>query len=66
MPALTELTLSILLYSARRETIGVTVYNMTQEGLVLETSALALLIIIVVLALNLIVRRVSRRRVSVV
>jgi len=59
MPALTELTLSILLYSAGRETIGVTVYNMTQEGLVLETSALALILIVVVLTLNLIVRRAS-------
>ena len=66
MPSLTELTLSILLYSAGRETIGVTVYNMTQEGLVLETSALALLIIIVVLSLNLIVRRASKQRISAV
>jgi iron(III) transport system permease protein len=66
MPALTELTLSILLYSAGRETIGVTVYNMTQEGLVLETSALALLIIAFVLALNLIVRSASGQKVSAV
>jgi iron(III) transport system permease protein len=66
MPALTELTLSILLYSAGRETIGVTVYNMTQEGLVLETSALALLIILFVLALNLIVRRASGQKISAV
>ncbi|KPJ86854.1 MAG: hypothetical protein AMS17_10720 [Spirochaetes bacterium DG_61] len=64
MPALTELTLSILLYSAGRETIGVTVYNMTQEGLVLETSAIALIIIVVVLSLNLIVRRASKQRIS--
>jgi iron(III) transport system permease protein len=64
MPALTELTLSILLYSAGRETIGVTVYNMTQEGLVLETSALALILIVVVLMLNLIVRRASAGRIS--
>jgi len=66
MPALTELTLSILLYSAGKETIGVTVYNMTQEGLVLETSAIAMLIIFVMLALNLIVRRVSKQRISAV
>ncbi len=64
MPALTELTLSILLYSAGRETIGVTVYNMTQEGLVLETSAIALILIAVVLTLNLIVRRASGGRIS--
>jgi len=66
MPALTELTLSILLYSAGRETIGVTVYNMTQEGLVLETSALALLIIVVILALTLIVRKASGKKISAV
>ncbi len=66
MPALTELTLSILLYSAGRETIGVTVYNMTQEGLVLETSALALLIIVVILALTLIIRKASGKKISAV
>jgi len=37
---------------------------MTQEGLVLETSALAFIIIVVVLALNLIVRKASGGRIS--
>lgn len=66
MPALTELTLSILLYSAGKETIGVTVYNMTQEGLVLETSALAVIIIFAVLILNIGVKRVSGGRISAI
>ncbi len=66
IPALTELTLSILLYSAGKETIGVTVYNMTQEGLILETAALAFIIIFTVLALNLAVKKISRGRISVV
>jgi len=42
------------------------VYNMTQEGLVLETSALALLIIVFVLSLNLIVRKASGQKISAV
>ena len=62
MPALTELTLSIFLYSAGKETIGVTVYNMTQEGLILEASALAVIIIFVVLGLNIAIKKFSIKR----
>ncbi len=66
IPALTELTLSILLYSAGKETIGVTVYNMTQEGLILETSALAFIIIFAVLLLNFAVKKLSGGKITVV
>ena len=66
MPALTELTLSILLYSAGKETIGVTVYNMTQEGLILEASALAVIIIFTVLFLNIAIRKLSKGKIGAI
>jgi iron(III) transport system permease protein len=56
MPALTELTVSILLYSPRNETVGVTAFNVMQEGLVTVGSAYAMIIVIVVVALNIVVR----------
>lgn len=59
MPALTELTLSILLYSPGNETIGVTAYNIIQEGLLPVASALAVLITIGVLVIDLILRRLG-------
>jgi len=62
MPCLTELTLSILLYSPRNETIGVTAYNLIQEGLVTVAGALAMIIIFVVFILQLFTRSGSRNR----
>ncbi|MFW5685014.1 MAG: ABC transporter permease [Spirochaetota bacterium] len=59
MPALTELTLSILLYSPGNETIGVTAYNIIQEGLLPVASALAVLITLGVLLIDLILRRLG-------
>jgi iron(III) transport system permease protein len=52
MPALTELTLSILLYSVNNETLGVVVFGLYQEGKVGLTAALAFLVTILVLTLN--------------
>jgi iron(III) transport system permease protein len=52
MPALTELTLSILLYSVNNETLGVVVFGLHQEGKTGLTAALALLVTLFVLALN--------------
>ncbi|MCB9137082.1 MAG: iron ABC transporter permease [Caldilineaceae bacterium] len=62
MPAFTELTLSILLFSVNNETLGVVVFGLHQEGKVNLTAALALLIIIIVLILNIVTRRVTRGR----
>ena len=61
MPALTELTLSILLYSPRNETIGVTAFNVMQEGLITVASAYSMVIIVVVVSLHLILSAVTRR-----
>jgi iron(III) transport system permease protein len=59
VPAVTELTLSILLWSAGNETIGVMVFNMHEEGKVLLSAALAVVVMAVVLTCNLLIRRVS-------
>jgi iron(III) transport system permease protein len=45
VPALTELTLSVLLWSAGNETIGVMAFNLHEEGKVLLSAALATLIV---------------------
>lgn len=62
MPALTELTLSILLFSPGNETIGVTAYNIIQEGLLPVASALAVLITLGVLAIDMVLRRLGDTR----
>lgn len=62
MPALTELTLSILLISPRNETIGVTAFNMMQEGLITVASAYAVIITVLVVGLNVAFRAASSRR----
>ncbi len=59
IPAITELTLSVLLWSAGNETIGVMVFNMHEEGKVLLSSALAVVVMAVALCSNLVIRRVS-------
>jgi iron(III) transport system permease protein len=50
VPALTELTLSVILWSAGNETIGVMAFNLHEEGKVLLSAALATLIVAVSLA----------------
>lgn len=52
MPALTELTLSILLYSPGNETVGVTAFNVMEEGLVPVAGAYAMAIVVIVLILQ--------------
>jgi len=59
VPAITELTLSVLLWSAGNETVGVMVFNMHEEGKVLLSSALAVVVMAVALTGNLILRRLT-------
>ena len=58
MPALRELTVSILLYGPRTPTIAVAVFEMQDAGYYHIAAALASLIVVVLLVLNVIVRRV--------
>lgn len=59
VPAITELTLSVLLWSAGNETIGVMVFNMNEEGKVLLSAALAVVVMAVALTSNFLIRRIS-------
>jgi len=60
MPALTELTLSILLFSVGNETLGTVVYGLHQEGKIGLTAALAFLVVVIVVALNMITNKVTK------
>lgn len=64
MPALTELTLSALLFSPGNETLGQVVFGLNQEGQVNLTAALAFLVTMGVLLLHLSIRLVTRVRVD--
>jgi iron(III) transport system permease protein len=56
VPALTELTLSVVLWSAGNETIGVMAFNLHEEGKVLLSAALASLIVVVSLGAHVLAR----------
>ncbi|MGQ9846999.1 MAG: ABC transporter permease [Bacteroidales bacterium] len=64
IPALTELNLSILLFSVRNETIGVVVYGLHQEGKVLLTAALAFSVTLFILILNYATNRITNNRIG--
>ncbi len=46
VPALTELTLSVILWSAGNETIGVVAFNLHEEGKILLSAALASILVL--------------------
>lgn len=60
IPALTELTLSILLFSVGNETLGTVVFGLHQEGKVGLTAALAFLVIVIVVSLNMITNKITK------
>ncbi len=62
IPSLTELTLSILLFSVNNETLGTVVYGLHQEGKVMMTAALAFIVTIIVLGLNFITNRITNNQ----
>ncbi|HZY30923.1 MAG TPA: ABC transporter permease subunit, partial [Candidatus Methylomirabilis sp.] len=59
MPALRELTISILLYSHRTETIGVVVYNMQDAGYSEIAAALASVVLVLIIAGNGLIRKIT-------
>ncbi len=61
IPAVAELTLSILLFSLGNETLGVVIFGLNDEGKVTLTAALAFLVTMLLLGLNLMSRAVLRR-----
>jgi iron(III) transport system permease protein len=62
MPASRELTMSILLFSLRSETIGVTIFNMQDGGYTQIAAALAVVVLSLVLAGNLALRSATGGR----
>ena len=62
MPCLRELTISILLWSAGHETIGVLVYNLQDAGNTTGSAALAVIMMSVLMAANFFTRRVTGGR----
>jgi len=57
IPAVAELTLSILLYSAGNETLGVVVFGLHDEGKIALSAALAVLVTTLLVGINLLTRR---------
>ncbi|HPO59545.1 MAG TPA: hypothetical protein PLV53_11930, partial [Anaerolineaceae bacterium] len=64
IPALTELTLSVLLNSVGNETLGVVVFGLHQEGKVLLTAALAFIVTMIVLLMNFLTNRLTRGQIG--
>ena len=60
MPAFRELTISVLLWSAGNETIGVAVYNLQEGGDVTSSSALAIIMILVIFLGNMIIKKATK------
>jgi iron(III) transport system permease protein len=61
-PALSEITLSALLWSVGSETIGTVVFNSQEEGKILRTAALAIMLILLVVFINILVQYISERK----
>jgi len=60
MPAFRELTISVLLWSTGNETIGVAVYNLQEGGDVTSSSALAIIMILVIFLGNMAIKRATK------
>jgi iron(III) transport system permease protein len=60
-PTLSEVTLSALLWSVGNETIGTVVFNSQEEGKILRTAALAIMLIILVVFINILIQTISER-----
>lgn len=64
MPCLRELTISVILWSVGNETIGVTVYNLQEQGSTPDSAALATAMLVVLFAANFLTRKVTGGRVG--
>lgn len=60
MPALRELTISILLYAHGTETIGVLVYNLQDAGYREIAAALASIVMVLLIAANMALKKITR------
>jgi iron(III) transport system permease protein len=65
VPALTELTLSVLLVSVNNETMGSVVYGLNTEGKANQTAAMALILSVLVLIIAPLAQRIAGREIQV-
>ena len=62
LPAMREVTTSILLYGAYTRTLGVQIYSLREEGYIPQAAALAVIAIGLIMILNVIVTQLTKSR----
>lgn len=62
LPAMRELTTSVLLYGPYTRTLGVAIYSLKSDGLIVQASALASVAIVLIFICNAIVRWITKDR----
>jgi iron(III) transport system permease protein len=64
LPALRELTTSVLLYGPHTRTIGVAIYTLNEDGETVYAAALASIALVIIVIGQLVIKRVTRARIE--
>jgi iron(III) transport system permease protein len=64
LPALRELTTSILLYGPRTRTIGVAIYALNEDGETVYAATLASVALVIIIIGQLVIKRITRSRIK--
>lgn len=64
LPALRELTTSVLLYGPHTRTIGVAIYTLNEDGETVYAAALASIALVIIVAGQLLIKRLTRVRIE--
>ncbi len=64
LPALRELTTSVLLYGPHTRTIGVAIYTLNEDGETVYAAALAAIALVIIVAGQLLIKRLTRTRIE--
>jgi len=64
LPALRELTTSILLYGPRTRTIGVAIYALNEDGETVYAATLASVALVIIIVGQLVIKRITRSRIK--
>ena len=62
LPAMRELTTSVLLYGPYTRTLGVAIYSLRSDGYIVDSSALASLAIVLIIICNTVVNAILKDR----
>ena len=65
LPALRELTTSVLLYGPTTRTIGVAIYTLSEDGETVYAAALASIALVIILIGEILIRRLTRSKAKV-